>query len=62
MQVGEYKLHCQSNNLRHSLQNVVGDFLDGVKGQVEPGDLLRGLHHVQGQLGETGSTKVGPSI
>ena len=38
------------NSISCSLKDVVGDLLNVVEGQVQPGDLLGGLHHVQGQL------------
>ena len=34
----------------NSLQNIVGDLLDVIEGEVEPGDVLGALHQVEGEL------------
>ena len=39
------------NSISCSLKDVVGDLLNVVEGQVQPGDLLGRLHKVKGKLG-----------
>ena len=34
----------------NSLQNIVGDLLDVIEGEVEPCDVLGALHQVEGEL------------